>query len=323
MKPDLSRYDLTDAPGRIAFLADVNGGHRYLEIGVRAGDTFFHVNMPFKIAVDPCFLFNPEEYPANGVYYLPVTSDVFFQKLRDEDGDCAPLFAACKGKPVFDIIFIDGLHTHEQSLRDFENSLEFAHDDTLWLLDDTVPCDAYSAIPNFRVSLYKRKRAGLTGTPWHGDVFKTVFAIHDKYPEFSYCTLLSGNPQTVVWKAAVSERKKFFSAPSAPANATYETLLHNAALLMPVDDGMLPCYIGTTLTPLDDAPAEAVARLSRALPSDCEHASTSLTVFDMARLACEPYGALCKHALKKLHEEGFAAFAKALYRYVAKRGQGS
>jgi len=322
MNPDVSRYDLTSTLGRIAFLADANGGHRYLEIGVCTGSTFFRVNMPFKVAVDPCFLFKPEEYQTDGAYYLPTTSDVFFQKLRDENSDCAPLFTACKGKPVFDIIFIDGLHTHEQSLRDFKNSLEFAHDGTLWLLDDTVPCDAYSAIPNFKVSLYKRKRAGLLGTPWHGDVFKTIFAIHDEYPEFSYCTLLSGNPQTVVWKAAKSERGKIFPHPDDLENSTYETLLRHVALLMPVDDAMLPYYVGKTVNPLDDASAEAVAQISRVLPSDPVYVSTSLTVIDMVRLArltYEPHVALCKRALEKLCEEGFIAFSRALYRYFAKR----
>jgi len=314
MDPDVSHYDLTSTLGRIAFLANTNGGHRYLEIGVRSGDTFFHVNMPFKVAVDPNFSFNTKDHQVDGTYYLSVTSDIFFQKLRAKDSDYVSLFAMYSGKPVFDIIFIDGLHTHEQSLRDFENSFEFAHNGTLWLLDDTVPCDAYSAIPDERISVYKRKRAGLVGTPWHGDVFKTVFAIHDKHPDFSYCTLFSGNPQTVVWKAATSARKRFFSL-MTPAEATYKTLLNNAALIMPVNDDTLPYYIGKSLIPLDDAPAETVARLSSSLPFDSDMPLPRLLYIDKIRLLCEHYSQLCKSALKKLQREGLVEFIKALYRY--------
>ena len=89
---------------------------RYLEIGVNNGDNFFPIEVAQKVAVDPSFAFPLErklEWDAKNscnatAEYITATSDDFFAK--------ADAMAA------FDVVFIDGLHTYEQSLQDVLNN---------------------------------------------------------------------------------------------------------------------------------------------------------------------------------------------------------
>lgn len=181
-------------PARIKRLAAMNNARNYLEIGVFTGTTFVAVELPYKVGVDPCFKFDTKQYEAVGTTFCPVTSDEFFAQLA-APGKLSGITSANPGEAVtFDIIFIDGLHTFEQSYKDFENSLAYAHDKTIWIIDDTVPSDPYSALPDqARCNAY-REQAGVNSRAWHGDVFKTVFAIHDRHPEMAYCTPMGGNP---------------------------------------------------------------------------------------------------------------------------------
>lgn len=240
------------AAARINTLAQRYEAENYLEIGVRRGDTFLAVNMPRKVAVDPAFAFDVKAHESPAVHFFSVTSDEFFAELAARPAEADPLTSAKPGEPLtFDIIYIDGLHTHEQSLRDFEQSLRFSHANTIWLLDDTVPCDPYSALPDQQKALALRRQAGLHGNAWHGDVFKTVFALHDRHPEFSYCTLMGGNPQTVVWRHAESHepRTPVFASLEEIARLSYFDMLEHAALLMPVADPILPDILGMALEP--------------------------------------------------------------------------
>ncbi len=159
----------------------------YLEIGVETGGTFFNVDVPTKVAVDPNFRFDFESFRSAEVEFNQMTSDEFFLHHV--------------GERKFDMIFLDGLHTFEQTFRDFCNSISHSHDKTLWIIDDTVPRDVYSAISDHQAALRARRQAGAEGSSWHGDVYKVVFAIHDFFPVYSFCTIAgNGNPQTLVWK---------------------------------------------------------------------------------------------------------------------------
>lgn len=170
---------------RINAAAVVNNARRYLEIGVFEGETFRDVDIEFKDGVDPAFAFDPGPWASDRVRLFPQTSDEFWNS----------------GNPAtYDLIFIDGLHTFEQTIRDLICSMRFSHPRTIWLIDDTLPCDVFSAIPDKARSFRERGRAGLPGLPWHGDVFKLVFAIHDFMPVLSYATIVgSGNAQTLAW----------------------------------------------------------------------------------------------------------------------------
>ena len=59
-----------------------------------------------------------------------------------------------------------------------------------------------------------RKKAGISGSSWHGDVFKVILCLSDHHPELSVRTIVgSGNPQTLVWRKKLGTKiesvKKF------------------------------------------------------------------------------------------------------------------
>lgn len=257
-------FDLDTTVGRIAFLAEMRNARRYLEIGVERGRTFLNVDLPFKVAVDPAFLFDPADFARPGTHFFSLPSNLFFRNLRAGEPDIRELLPTGESeeKPAFDLIFIDGLHTFEQSYKDFINSLEFAHDDTIWVLDDTVPGDKFSAIRDMTSSYKARGEAGLSGKPWHGDVYKTVFAIHDNLPEFSYCTLMGGNPQTIVWKAEKSGRAPVCPSMDVISRLSFDDMLVLHRTLMPIEDEDLQRLVGQSLDPakLVDPTANSLIR---------------------------------------------------------------
>lgn len=237
---------MTNASDLINLLARRFEARKYLEIGVRHGDTFFAVNLPLKTAVDPAFTF---DWAARcDAVYAAQSSDEFFASFPESE-TAAPFLE--NGRPVWDLIFIDGLHTFEQSCRDFENSLRFAHQNTIWLLDDTVPSDPYSALPDQELALRCRALAGGQGRAWHGEVYKTLFAIHDFHPEISYCTVMGpGNPLTVLWRSPPSpDRVPRFGSRELISGLNYFSLLKEADLLLPVEIGALGSLVGQSLAP--------------------------------------------------------------------------
>ena len=300
------QIDLTSYNGRISFLGSLTNAQNYLEIGVWSGSTFFPVQIPIKVAVDPCFVFNPEEHKKDGSYFFQITSDEFFKKL--DSGELSLPADGINEKIKFDVIFIDGYHTFEQSFKDFENSLRYSHDKTLWLIDDTVPSDAYSALPDPAISRYKRKLAGLERGDWHGDVFKTVFAIHDRYPEISYCTLMGANPQTVLWRAPKSGRDPVFSSLSEIKKMTYYDMIRHGRLMMPVPDESLPDQLFRTIDPRNDAAIDSWRRVIT--QPNFRNLSPVITLADRIIVSCRE--SVAARAYKKLTSEGLSAVLRAI-----------
>jgi hypothetical protein len=168
------------------------GSSSYLEVGVNRGTTFLAVSAPYRVGVDPRFLLDPSALQDRAIEFVTATSDGFFASLPPERS--------------FDIVFLDGLHTFEQTYRDLCNSLLHAHARSVILLDDTLPSDPWSAIPDQARSLRLRQEAGLAGRNWHGDVYKVVAAIHSYHLGLDYRTIVgSGNPQTLVWRGRRQE----------------------------------------------------------------------------------------------------------------------
>lgn len=162
----------------------------YLEVGVQRGYTFEAVEMPNRIAVDPEPQFSLRELPA-GVSVFALTSDEFFGTLDPE--------------VTFDIVFLDGLHTYQQTYRDLINSLRHANPHSVILIDDVVPSDEVSAMPDMEEAKAERVRRGLSGIAWHGDVFRLVLVLRDHHPELRVRTIVgSGNEQAVVWKVVLT-----------------------------------------------------------------------------------------------------------------------
>ena len=161
----------------------------YLEIGLHAGRTFEQVRLPYRIGVDPNPLFDLRRLPSN-VVISAVTSDEFFEAASPQAG--------------FDIVFLDGLHTYRQTYKDLINTLDVCPAGVI-MVDDVVPSDEASAMPDQLESIAERQRRGLIGDPWHGDVYKVLLCIHEQHPELSVRTIMgSGNPQTLVWRDDVA-----------------------------------------------------------------------------------------------------------------------
>lgn len=216
-------------------------GKNYLEIGVAQGDTFKGVHAERKTGVDPAFDFDIKPWQEKpGHFLFDTTSDIFFENYKDI---CVKIYREAAN---LDLIYIDGLHTYEQALRDFLNSQQFTGPQTLWVFDDTIPCDPWSAIPDMLRSLEWRERFGVPGAPWHGDVYKCVLTLHDFYPEFSYATIADDdNPRTVVWKTdEPARRKPVFGDREAISNLDYFDALDNFPLFNPVRDADLLNVIG-------------------------------------------------------------------------------
>lgn len=189
---------LTHSARRVNKVMERLGGTNYLEIGVFRGQTFDGVRYARRTAVDPSFQFDTARYDAEpSVALHEMTSDAFF---------CDATIA----KPVYDCIFLDGLHEFTQTFRDFCATQAYAGPHTVWLIDDVWPNDVFSAWPVKDEAVAFRKEAGLKGGAWHGDVFKVVYLIMTFFPTFKYhMTAPPGNQQLFVWKSTRTDFSPF------------------------------------------------------------------------------------------------------------------
>ncbi len=248
---------LKGAYKRIQAFIDIFYAQSYLEVGVCEGDTFLHIDVPFKIAVDPTFRFNTHLHANDNTHFYPETSDEFFKHFPERSQRLQEKYHSEDFK--FDIIYLDGLHTFEQTLRDFENSLAYAHEKTVWIFDDTVPSNCFAAMPCITTQEQFKDYANMfADIAWQGDVFKTIFAIHDMYPDFSYCTQINNdNPQTVLWRTEKpTKRTKVFNSAEHIAQMRYEDFIQYAWVLYLVNDEDILKHIYSNTDPLQHKTGE-------------------------------------------------------------------
>ena len=110
----------------------------YLEIGCHANDLFDSVPCRHKTGVDPMM---------GGT--VRATSDEFFAKNTD----------------LFDVIFIDGLHTYEQVRKDAINSIRFLKPGGYVALHDMLP------------GSWLEHHVPRLNDAWTGDVWKAAFEL--------------------------------------------------------------------------------------------------------------------------------------------------
>lgn len=197
--------DFPDTLRRVNRLIDGLRVSNYLEVGLGNGGTFDCSKAKHKVGVDP-HPWNAELRHLEGVQIC--TSDEYFRRHWNDGFK-------------FDLILLDGLHTSEQTYRDFVNSLRFAHEKTVWLIDDVVPNDVYSANPDSNEAITRRKaETGSEDSSWHGDVYKVVWMIRTFHPNMTLRTFWPNQPQALV----------YFGKPIAAAPVTTKTLSEVAAL---------------------------------------------------------------------------------------------
>ena len=186
---DLDNW-LATSPRRLNRLAQALGSKTYLEIGVSEGITFNAVNVETKTGVDPEFRFDWQaSHDGTITRLLPLSSDAFFAQEPIESR--------------FALIVVDGLHTYDQTYRDLQNALLHSHPGTVILIDDTIPCDAYSCSRDQDEAVQLRAQStGIANGMWHGDTYKIMPFIHLFHTAYQYCTIVDqGNPQTILWRA--------------------------------------------------------------------------------------------------------------------------
>lgn len=176
----------TEASNLINMIAKVRKlSGAYLEIGVENGLTFEAVSLTKKLGVDP----SPR---------CVSTFITFNAKLVELESD--NFFA--KNETIFDIAYLDGLHTYEQTLRDLINTFKVVSVSGVIIIDDTIPIDEYSALPSQKEAYKSRLEfSNSDETSWHGDVFKVVSVVSEwniSFLRIATVTNLS-NPKTVLW----------------------------------------------------------------------------------------------------------------------------
>jgi len=153
----------------IQSIIDRKNARHYLEIGVADGSNFHPIRVRHKTAVDPCFRFNMRnrikwmlKNRCNArARYHELPSDDYFENTSREPGK-------------FDVVFIDGLHTYQQSLRDVIHALDRLADSGVIVMHDCNPSHAAEAWPaeSFDDAL-RQNPPGWNGE-WCGDVWKTI-----------------------------------------------------------------------------------------------------------------------------------------------------
>jgi hypothetical protein len=214
------RRPINHSVRRLGHLAAALGTASYLEIGVDRGATFQDIDVSSKTGVDPDLKVRASNLEGPGARIEAVPSDQYFASLDPS--------------ARFDLVFIDGMHTYEQTYRDLCSTLMHTHDRSVIVIDDTRPSDVYSAVRDQELAITirrreqgRRERSWRRGDrSWHGDVFKVIFAIHDFHHGLDYATITGpDNPQTVVWRSRAFARRPRFDSFEAIARLTYFDLI--------------------------------------------------------------------------------------------------
>ena len=137
-------FDFSNKPNRQFIVQDIikrKNYKSYLEIGCFDDELFNFVNCEKKIGVDPVVGGN-----------IRKTSDVYFKDCNEK----------------FDCIFIDGLHSYNQVIKDISNSLNVLNPNGIILLHDCLPNNFFAqAIPRCQYN-------------WNGDVWKSIVECRTK-----------------------------------------------------------------------------------------------------------------------------------------------
>ncbi len=134
-------YDWNNYPSRIDIIQniiEVKKYKHYLEIGCDKDENFSKIKIEKKTGVDPL---------RGGT--LRMTSDQFF--LQNDK--------------KYDLVFLDGLHTYEQTIKDIKNSVNCLNPNGIIIIHDCLPKKIWNQIVP---RIYGH---------WNGDVWKAIVHI--------------------------------------------------------------------------------------------------------------------------------------------------
>lgn len=140
----------------------------YLEIGCKWGNCFQHIKCDEKVGVDP----NPirmkqireNGFVTSGCSVHGVSSDEYFSNLSSDK--------------IFDIVFIDGMHTEEQVDKDIKNSLEHLSDHGFIVLHDCSPPTEYDLVEGHPKA-----------TGWTGTTYRSIVKLRCNEPNLRMCVV--------------------------------------------------------------------------------------------------------------------------------------
>jgi hypothetical protein len=168
----MDRRDIVQA------FVDHRRARTYLEIGVKKGKLFLQVRAPRKLAVDPLLRVPRKrkwkailKYPPNLFNeYHEMTSDKFFKVISGRIREIGGL----------DVVFIDGLHTYEQTWKDVSNALDYLNPNGVILMHDCSPASEAQATPAHSREHVDEIKAVPRGEAWSGDVWKTIVRLRSE-----------------------------------------------------------------------------------------------------------------------------------------------
>ncbi|WP_323785561.1 class I SAM-dependent methyltransferase [Thalassovita sp.] len=155
--------------------------------GSGAGVTFFALKAAGKVAVDPGFRFDPIARAEPTAQFFAMTSDEWF--------------AQTPVRPMFEVIYIDGLHTQEQTLRDLLNATERLVPDGVIIIDDVIPSNPEAALPDQAACYEIRDQQGNPSRAWMGDVFRLLYFIETFMQSWTFEVVSENHGQAVLWRA--------------------------------------------------------------------------------------------------------------------------
>ena len=220
---------------------EVLSGRRYLEIGVREGVSFDSVAAETKVAVDPEFGFRPpfrsrvrKLFRArSGAFYYRMTSDRFFA-------------VAARRFAPFDVVFVDGLHTYEQSYTDVLNALAVLATPGVVLVHDCNPASEAAAAPTLEEA---SRTPGWVGE-WNGEVFKTIVRLRT-HTDLRVCVIDCDHGVGVVAEGAPETPLRL--SPDEIERLEYRDLASRRASLLDLRPesaiGAVLQMLGPTITP--------------------------------------------------------------------------
>ena len=156
-------YDWKNLPSRTEIIQNIinkKNYEKYLEIGCDKDDNFSKIQAKIKIGVDP---------QRGGTTRM--TSDEFFKNNNEN----------------FDIIFLDGLHTYEQTIKDIQNSLNIIPNEGTILIHDCLPKKIWNQIVP---RVYGH---------WNGDVWKAI--VHSRtFEKADTYTIIADHGLGIIFK---------------------------------------------------------------------------------------------------------------------------
>jgi len=159
---------------------------RYLEIGLWTAQTFSRVDADFKVGVDPLFRFCRNDVEGPRVQVFEASSDEFFSKHLTIE--------------PYDVIFLDGLHTFDQTLRDFCNAVSVLAPRGVIIIDDVSPSNYIEAIADPALVPRVREGLGKPGSAWQGDVYRLMFFIESFFGFFDFHLVQETRAQLICWR---------------------------------------------------------------------------------------------------------------------------